>query len=233
MLGVVTFLPFRLGLVDISGAYMQSGPIRRSIYVRPPREWHNTERGHVWQLLKLPYGITEAGRQWATVIEGWLTDDMGMERVQSVSQLFVKRDGKEGVTFLLAKVTDDLLFAGSIEYMQEFIECIQKRFDVSKSFIDGPILFNGCRIEQDGDGTITMSMKKYLESVIPLDVSRVRRKQAQEKAKRKEYDSYRSLAGSIIWQGNGTLPQAAFTGSYMQQTARDSAFTTSQKLIQC
>lgn len=36
ILAIVTFLPFRLGLVDIKGAYLQSGPIRRDIYVRPP-----------------------------------------------------------------------------------------------------------------------------------------------------------------------------------------------------
>lgn len=28
ILTIVTFLPVRLGLVDISGAYMQSGPIK-------------------------------------------------------------------------------------------------------------------------------------------------------------------------------------------------------------
>lgn len=36
MVTMVTFLPLRLGLVDISGAYMQSGYIRRQIFVRPP-----------------------------------------------------------------------------------------------------------------------------------------------------------------------------------------------------
>lgn len=35
---MLTFLPMRLGVVNISGAYMQSGPINRDIFVRPPRE---------------------------------------------------------------------------------------------------------------------------------------------------------------------------------------------------
>lgn len=34
-----------------------------------------------------------------------------------------------------------------------------------------------------------------------------------------EYDDYRSLLGSVIWAGNGTLPHASFVGSYMQQLA--------------
>ena len=39
LLSLVTFLGFRLGIIDIKGAYLQSGPIKRAIYVRPPREW--------------------------------------------------------------------------------------------------------------------------------------------------------------------------------------------------
>lgn len=79
MLSMISMTPMRLGLVDISSVYMQSGPIQRENYVRPPREWDRGRRGTIWKLLKLPYGIAEAGRQWATLIERWLTEDMGMQ----------------------------------------------------------------------------------------------------------------------------------------------------------
>lgn len=36
LLAINTFLPMRLGDVEVSGAYMQSGLIKRDIYVRPP-----------------------------------------------------------------------------------------------------------------------------------------------------------------------------------------------------
>ena len=62
MLSIATLLPFRIGLIDIKGAYRQSGPIKRDIYVRPPIEV-GEKRGVIWKLVKLPYGITEAGRQ--------------------------------------------------------------------------------------------------------------------------------------------------------------------------
>lgn len=65
MLSVTAILPFRIGLVDISGIYMQSVPIKRKIYVRPPRERDEAGRGKIWELLKMPYEITEEGRQWA------------------------------------------------------------------------------------------------------------------------------------------------------------------------
>ena len=45
----VSLLGFRLGMADIEGAYLQSGPIRRTIYVRPPSEWQGP-RGTLWKL---------------------------------------------------------------------------------------------------------------------------------------------------------------------------------------
>lgn len=55
-LSLVTFLGFRLGAADIKGAYLQSGPIQRTIYVRPPREWYRRDATHwrvLWKLTKL------------------------------------------------------------------------------------------------------------------------------------------------------------------------------------
>lgn len=72
-----------LGHVEIKGTYLQSGPIQRTIYVRNPKEM-NTERGFLWKVTKLPYGITEAGRQWEMEFENWLMNDANLERVSGV-----------------------------------------------------------------------------------------------------------------------------------------------------
>lgn len=81
---------------------------------------------------------------------------------------------------------------------------------VSKSIVDDAILFNGCRLQQDETGIITMSMGSYVDSLKQMDIPRLRRKQAAEKATTKEYNSYSSLAGSVICAGNCSLPHAAF-----------------------
>ena len=114
MLSIATLLSFDIGLIDINGAYLQSGPIKRDIYVRPPIEV-GERRGVLWKLVKLPYGITEARRQWATVIEEWLLNTAEMERVNGMSQLFLKRSSRGDIILMIAKVTDDLLMAGSVE----------------------------------------------------------------------------------------------------------------------
>lgn len=74
MLSLACILQFALGCVDIKSAYLQSGPITREIYVRPPKEWQ-LRRSKIWKLLTLPYEISEAGRQWAQAIEKWLLLD--------------------------------------------------------------------------------------------------------------------------------------------------------------
>lgn len=69
---IATILGFKLSCLDIKGAYLQSRPIQRDIYVRPPPELQ-MKRSILWKLTKMPYRITEAGRQWARVFEQWLT----------------------------------------------------------------------------------------------------------------------------------------------------------------
>lgn len=53
VLSISIILGFKLATTDIKGAYLQSGPIRRIIYVRPSVEWYSTPaytRGILWKL---------------------------------------------------------------------------------------------------------------------------------------------------------------------------------------
>ena len=102
---------FSIGCIDVKGAYIRSGPIKRAVYVRPPSRWI-PNRGILWRLTKPPYGIGEAGRQWAKTFERWLLEEAGLERVYGVFHLYVKRDASGRLIFLVAKVTDDLMMAG-------------------------------------------------------------------------------------------------------------------------
>lgn len=110
LLSIVTFLGFRFGMVDIKGAYLQSGPIQQEIFLRPPREWQGRRR-LLWLLTKLPYGIVEAGRQWQKTVESWMLSDGKLERVIGLSQIFVERHAAAKVTLIVAKVMDDFLIA--------------------------------------------------------------------------------------------------------------------------
>lgn len=216
LLSLVTFLCFRLATADIKGAYLQSGPIQRDIYVRPPKEWCGP-RGILWKLLKLPYGIVEAGRQWQKTVESWMLNEAGLERVLGISQLFVKRDETGRIILLIAKVTDDFLLGGSVEEMKVFLDPLKQRFIVGKIVVDQKIHFDGCEIIQDVVGNIKMSMHRYLERVKPIEVSRSRRKERDAPVTSSELTQYRSLACTLMYLGNGVLPQASYVTSALQQ----------------
>lgn len=215
LLSLATILQFSIGCVDIKGAYLQSGAVKRRIYVRPPRQW--TKRGLLWLLTKLPYGFCEAGRQWAKSIEGWMLEDLGLERVFGVSQLYAKRDKNGRILFLLAKLTDDLLMAGSDACIREFTDKISKQYTISKSIIDAEMKYNGCIIRRDEHGTTSMSMESYVHDIRPIHIDSHRETQADMEASDEEVQKYRALAGELVWLGCGVMPQAATIGSLMQQ----------------
>eukprot|EP00737_Agarophyton_chilense_P005146 gb/GEZJ01007286.1/.p1 GENE.gb/GEZJ01007286.1/~~gb/GEZJ01007286.1/.p1 ORF type:complete len:237 (-),score=12.09 gb/GEZJ01007286.1/:830-1540(-) len=112
-------LQFHLGCVDVKGAYLQSGPISRDLYGRPPRE-SKGKRSTLCKVVKLPYWTSEAGRQLSTVIKSWLLSEAKFHPVFGVSQLYIRRRTDGGIKILLAKPTDDLLFSASELDMQEF-----------------------------------------------------------------------------------------------------------------
>lgn len=87
------------------------------MYVRVPKEL-NEYRRIVWQVLKMPNGITEAGRQWAVVIEEWIINKARFETVRGISQLFLKNHHGR-IEILIAKVTADILMAGSVTCMKK------------------------------------------------------------------------------------------------------------------
>ena len=103
LLSLATFLGYRIGTADIKGAFLQSGPIQREIFVRPPRSW-SSKRSVLWKLRKLPYGIADAGRQWQKTVESWMLEQSGFERVLGITQLFVKRNEYGDIELLVAKV---------------------------------------------------------------------------------------------------------------------------------
>ena len=216
MLSIACILGLEIGCIDVKSAYLQSGPISRELYIRPPREW-DTKRGVVWKLIKLPYGIGEAGRQWAKAIEGWLVNDAQCLRVHGVSQLYIKRGQEGSIMLMIAKLTDDLLMAGTKVAMRQFADLISKRFTISKVILQGEIKFNGCSILRDESGDIRMSMNEYVAGIEPVQLSKNRLADVHSKATKHEADVFRTMAGELVWLGSGVYPYAAYLGSTMQR----------------
>lgn len=68
ILSMTTFNEFRLRIIDITDAYLQSGPTERTIFVSTTKEWSGWICGKLWEFPKISYGITEAGMQSELVL---------------------------------------------------------------------------------------------------------------------------------------------------------------------
>lgn len=105
-------------------------------------------------LTRLPYGISEAGRQWQKFIKGWPLDKEGFVRVFGVSQIFIKRNNTGEVTMLVAEITDAILKGGGLGQREDFAEHVKGIFDVRKVIIDGAVHFNWCRLSKNVEGEV-------------------------------------------------------------------------------
>lgn len=135
LLSAATILGFRLGTIDIAGAYLQSGTLNREVFVRLPTGWTDSPF-IVWKLLVPSYGLVEAGRLWQLSVEYWMEHVFSTETVGGLIQFFVARNDENKIKLLIAKVVDDFLISGEIEDIKDFHEEISKRFKVGRFICD-------------------------------------------------------------------------------------------------
>lgn len=69
-----------------------------------------------------------------------------------------------------------------LDEMNNFVEKIGNRFAISESIIDDEILFNGCKITQDSNGSVKISMEDYMSGVQFIPMDHMRRKEQKELA---------------------------------------------------
>ena len=99
----------------ITGVYLQSVPLKRIIYVRPPVE--GGRRGWLCKLNTLRHGIVESGCQRTKKIDDWMLEGGGLESIASNSQLYIRRNDVCTNVLEVAKVMDALPPAGRVQLM--------------------------------------------------------------------------------------------------------------------
>lgn len=109
VVSIGTCLGFTFESADIKSVYMQSGPIKRDTYGRPPMDCKRKEPlcGN-FSNYRTDYS-TLAG--WSMKIEEWWNLESKLERVFGVPQLFMDSTGTK-IDILVPKVTDDFLDGG-------------------------------------------------------------------------------------------------------------------------
>lgn len=129
-LSISIALAVDVATADVKGTYMQSGPIRKALYVKLPIQI--AKRNTIWKLLRLPYGIVEAGRQRLCAIEQYLIDGYGLGKTQEIDQLFYNLGGDGKIGLFIAKLVDDIIIAGKRESIDDFIKALEPAFKLGQ-----------------------------------------------------------------------------------------------------
>ena len=78
---------WKVKTADVTSAFLQSQPLNRDVYVKPPADIH--VEGTLWKLRVAVYGLGEAGKEWYETISAWL---ISIGVVRDRSSLFLLRE---------------------------------------------------------------------------------------------------------------------------------------------
>ena len=116
---------------DVSSAFLQSVPIERDVYVKPPKE--RRIPGVVWKLNKTVYGLVDASRGFYLNFSGQL-QTLGCEKAKMDPAMFIHFEENEMDDFhkepsgLAVTHVDDMLSAGGNRFETEVIEKMKQQF---------------------------------------------------------------------------------------------------------
>lgn len=99
-----------LDQMDVSTAYL-NGELEEELYLTPPKGVQIPE-GFCWKLKCSLYGLKQAGRTWNHTLDKKLKE-LGFFRLNAETCLYVFRNNKAQICFLMVYVDDFLLASNS------------------------------------------------------------------------------------------------------------------------
>jgi transposase InsO family protein len=212
--------------MDVSTAYL-NGELLEELYLSPP-DGIDIKPGHCWRLKRSLYGLKQAGRTWNLTLDKAL-GELGFTRLDAETCLYVYRDGKGGICFLVVYVDDLLLAASSRQLMDKIKSTLSKRFHMHDL---GEVKFIlGIQVKRDRNRrTISLSQAQYIDSVLdrcgmtgcsPLNtpMSHSARMTADDPSDNTTIHeviwngcrvTYPSIIGSLMYAMLGTRPDIAY-----------------------
>ena len=153
-LSVMTNSKWRLQSMDVEKAFLQSGPIDRLVFVRPPKG-AGTSPNIVWKLNTAAYGLTDAARRWYTRLYSVLTE-LGLRRSATEPAVFYLLGHEENLRGILITHVDDFLFAGDEEFLR-IIDQVKAKIKIGSESA-GNIKFCGMDLTTREDGALEIKL---------------------------------------------------------------------------
>ena len=192
---------FNIRSLDIRAAFLQAKGLNREIYMEPPKDIKN--EGKIWKLQKPLYGLNDASRKFWLKMKEVLTENK-MKVLEGDEAFFYRHDEKGDLEGMLSSHVDDLILAGTENFLDEITEKIASKLEISK-LADNEFRFTGMDIKKEGD-VIVVSMEDYAESLTKIEI---RKGNPDDPLTETEMKMFRKYVGKLSWLANNTRPDLA------------------------
>ena len=220
-------LGLSLGQMDVEGAYL-NGKLDVELYMKIPEGIEPSHsRYNALRVVKTLYGLKQSGRAWWIELGNALSE-LGYDRLEMEWGLYVKRENKTPVGFILAYV-DDMVCAAQPNEIRRVVAKLGAKWKITD--LGEVNLILGIKAQRDlAAKTVSLSQTAYIETLInrfpghqahyarsaPLPTS-LNPEGGDDYAA--QLSPYQQLVGCLLWISGCTRPDVAFTASYLSRFA--------------
>ena len=200
--------------VDIRCAFLQGKQINREVFVRPPPEF---DEGKLWRLKKSVYGLNDAAKAWYETLKNVILENgMKMCALDLAMFYYQKNNQLSGV---LCIHVDDLLFAGTDDFLSTIFASILKRLQIG-STSEKSFKYIGVNLDETEQG-IRLHQQDYIAALNAVKLSKEREIRRNDALGTKELESYRALVGQLNWLSTQTRPDISFSVCELSKKCKD------------
>ena len=198
---------------DVERAFLQSDPIQRDVFVKPPPEL-NLPRNKVLKLNKTAYGLVDASRAFYLKQAKELKNS-GFHPLKMDPALFVhKSKGQTMCDAATAVHVDDSLITGKKNIVKSAQQEIGEKLRFG-SIEDLPFRFLGLNYSRGQDGELVVDCKHYVDSLEIPHLSQLNNKAKQEVLDQDLQSLFRSLASKVNVLAQTVRPDFMYAAKYL------------------
>ena len=196
--------------IDIKTAFLQGEEIQRELYITPPKE-AGLDKNDIWRLVKPPYGLVDAPRNWYKKLQTVIVKLGGQQSIVDPSFFFWLKSDK--LVGMMACHVDDLCYAGVESWKNKILSDMAKEIKIGETQ-EGKFRYIGINISfyptspESREFDITMDQNDYADSIDPAEIPTGADLDSPVNAH--QLTELRRLVGSLQWLAGQTCPDLAF-----------------------
>eukprot|EP00435_Cladocopium_sp_Y103_P041817 s1270_g11.t1 len=228
LLQLIASMNWQLRSFDIRAAFLQGKPQSdRVLAIEPVSELIDALQLTTDQVCKLEkgaYGLVDAPYQWFQAISEALIN-LGFSQSPFDPCQYILRHHETGsLEGVLGLHVDDGICGGS-QYFSQKIDLLEKQYPFGSKKLQ-KFTFTGIEMDQQPNGTITMSQSNYVRAINPIKITQERRQQSESKVTEEERQMLRGLIGSLQYAAVHTRPDLASRLSMLQSNINSATVAT-------